>query len=177
MSLDRDPRYPIGKFAPPAKISREDRRQSILTIEQLPELLRKAVHGLDAAQLATSYRDGGWTVLQVVHHLADSHMTAFHRVRRALTEDWPIVAGYDEKAFANLTDSQQAPVASSLDILEGLHARWGMLLQSLTDDQWQLGYKHIERGPTTIDAATPLYAWHCQHHLAHITELRTQKGW
>jgi hypothetical protein len=103
-------------------------------------------------------------------------MTAFHRVRRALTEDWPNVAGYDEKAFATLADSQ-APALSSLDIIEGLHARWGMLLQSLTDDQWLRGYTHLERGPTTIDAVTPLYAWHSQHHAAHITELRKLKGW
>jgi hypothetical protein len=176
MSPDQDPRYPIGKFTAPAAISREDRRQSILTIEEMPERLRKAVHGLDAAQLETPYREGGWTILQVVHHLADSHMTAFHRIRRALTENFPTVAGYDEKAFATLADSQ-APVQSSLDILDGLHARWGMLLQSLTDDQWLHGYKHLERGYTTIGAATPLYAWHSQHHVAHITELRKQKGW
>jgi hypothetical protein len=171
-----DPRYPIGKFTPPATISREDRRSAIHTIEQLPDCLREAVRDLNPAQLDTPYRNGGWTVRQVVHHLGDSHMTAFHRVRRALTEEWPVVAGYDEKAFAELADSR-VPVGWSLDLLEGVHARWVTLLQSLTDDQWQRGFKHIERGPSTIDAATPLYAWHSLHHVAHITELRARNGW
>jgi uncharacterized damage-inducible protein DinB len=171
-----DQRYPIGKFTPPATISREARRSAILTIEQMPALLREAVRTLDAAQLDTPYREGGWTVRQVVHHLADSHMTSFHRLRRALTEDWPTVAGYDEKAFAELPDAV-APAEWSLDLIEGVHARWGMLLQSLTDDQWQRGFKHAERGPSTIDAVTPLYAWHSLHHVAHITGLRTRMGW
>jgi uncharacterized damage-inducible protein DinB len=171
-----DLRYPIGDFVPPKTFSREDRRAAILTIEQLPEKLREAVRDLDAAQLDTPYREGGWTVRQVVHHVGDSHMTAFHRVRRALTEEWPVVAGYDEKAFAELADSS-APVWWTLDLLEGVHARWVMLLQSLTDEQWQRGFKHGERGPSTIDAATPLYAWHSLHHTAHITELRARSGW
>jgi hypothetical protein len=176
MSDEKDPRYPIGKFTPPSTISREDRRNAILTIQQLPEKMRAAVRDLDAVQLDTPYREGGWTVRQVVHHVGDSHMTAFHRVRRALTEDWPMVPGYDEKAFAELADSR-APVGWSLDLLEGVHARWVLLLESLTDEQWQLGFKHLERGPSTIDAATPLYAWHSLHHVAHITELRTRKAW
>lgn len=176
MAQPIDLRYPVGKFTPPTTITREDRRSSILTIEQMPVLLRAAVHGLDAAQMGTPYREGGWTVRQVVHHLADSHMTAFHRLRRALTEDWPSVAGYDEKAFATLADSS-APAEWSLDLIEGVHARWGMLLQSLTDEQWHRGFKHLERGPSTIDAVTPLYAWHSLHHVAHITQLRERKGW
>ncbi len=176
MSLTPDLRYPIGKFTPPTTISREDRRASILTIEQMPAKLREAVRDLDAAQLDTPYREGGWTVRQVVHHLGDSHMTAFHRLRRALTEDSPVVAGYDEKAFAELPD-KDAPIEWSLDLLEGVHARWAMLLQALTDEQWQRGFSHLERGPSTVDAVTPLYAWHSLHHVAHITELRARKGW
>jgi hypothetical protein len=176
MSNGSDPRYPIGKFTPPATISREDRRSAILTIQQLPEKMREAIRDLNAIQMGTPYREGGWTVRQVVHHVGDSHMTAFHRVRRALTEDWPTVPGYDEKAFAELADSK-APVGWSLDLLEGVHARWSLLLESLTDEQWQRGFKHLERGPSTIDAATPLYAWHSLHHTAHITELRARKGW
>lgn len=176
MSQAPDVRYPIGKFTPSSTLSREDRRAAILTLEQMPLRLREAMHRLDAAQLDTPYREGGWTVRQVVHHLADSHMTAFHRVRRALTEDWPVVAGYDEKAFAELAD-RSAPVEWSLDLIEPLHARWGMLLQALTDEQWQRGIKHLERGPSTIEASTPLYAWHSLHHVAHITQLRTRQGW
>jgi hypothetical protein len=176
MSHDRDPRYPIGKFTAPTTISREDRRSSIQTIAEMPGLLREAVHGLDESQLDVPYREGGWTARQVVHHLGDSHMTAFHRVRRALTEEWPVVAGYDEKAFAVLPD-RDAPVEWSLDLLEGVHARWVMMLQRLTDEQWQRGFKHLERGPSTIDAVTPLYAWHSLHHVAHITQLRARMGW
>ena len=176
MSLTPDLRYPIGKFTPSTTITREDRCAAILTIEQMPARLRDAVRDLDATQLDTPYREGGWTVRQVVHHLADSHMTAFQRLRRALTEDWPVVHGYDEKAFADLPDSS-APADWSLNVIEGVHARWGMLLQALTDEQWQRGFKHLERGPSTIDAATQLYAWHSLHHVAHITELRARKGW
>jgi DinB superfamily len=176
MSNLPDFRYPIGDFTPPATISRQARRAAIVTLEELPAKLREAVRDLDAVQLDTPYREGGWTARKVVHHVGDSHMTAFHRVRRALTEDWPTVAGYDEKAFAELGDSE-APVGWSLDLLEGVHARWVMLLQSLTDEQWQRGFKHLERGASTIDAATPLYAWHSLHHTAHITQLRIRKGW
>jgi hypothetical protein len=103
-------------------------------------------------------------------------MTAFHRLRRALTEDSPVVPGYDEKAFAELPD-KDAPAERSLDLLEGVHARWVMLLQALTDEQWQRGFTHLERGPSTIDAVTPLYAWHSLHHVAHIAELRARNGW
>jgi hypothetical protein len=176
MSDAQDLRYPIGKFTPPTTISREDRRSSILVIEEMPAKLREAVLGLNATQVDTPYREGGWTVRQVVHHVGDSHMTAFHRLRRALTEDSPVVPGYDEKAFAELPD-RDAPADWSLDLLEGVHARWVMLLRGLTDDQWQREFKHLERGPSTIDAVTPLYAWHSLHHVAHITQLRARKGW
>ena len=101
----QDPRYPIGKFTPPELISSEDRRNAIHTLREMPEKLREALRGLDDAQLNTPYREGGWTVRQLVHHIADSHMTAFLRVRKVLTEDWPVVPGYDEKAFATLADA------------------------------------------------------------------------
>ena len=171
-----DPRYPIGKFTPPELISSEDRRNAIRAIEEMPKHLREALSGLDDAQLNTPYREGGWTVRQLVHHIADSHMTAFLRVRKALTEDWPVVAGYDEKAFAMLADVA-APAEWSLEIIESVHARWVMLLQSLTDEQWHRGFKHEERGPMALDYATMLYAWHSLHHVAHITALRAQRGW
>ncbi len=172
----KDPRYPIGKFAPPTSVTAEDRRYAIQTLAEMPELLREAVRGLDEEQMDTPYREGGWTVRQVVHHLADSHMTAFHRLRRALTEDWPVVPGYDEKAFAMLPDVA-APAEWSLELIESVHARWVMLLQAMTGDQWQRGFKHVERGPSTLDKATLLYAWHSRHHVAHIDHLRAQQGW
>jgi hypothetical protein len=174
-----DPRYPIGKFlAPePGPLPEEERTYAIAGIAELPSDLRNAVSGLDNEQLNTPYRDGGWTVRQLVAHIADSHMTAFIRVRLALTEDWPTVPGYDEKAFAELHDSLHAPVEWSLELIESVHARWVMMLQSLTEAQWQRGFKHTERGSQTIENATVLYAWHCRHHLAHITHLRAAKHW
>ncbi len=171
-----DPRYPTGKFEAPANITPEDRRYAIATIAEMPELLRDAVRGLSEEQIDTPYRDGGWTVRQVVHHVADSHMAAMHRLQRALTEDWPEVHGYNEAAFATLHDAT-APVVWSLDLIEGLHARWVMLLQSLSEEQWQRGVKHTDRGKMGIELTTVLYAWHSRHHVAHITHLRATKGW
>lgn len=168
--------YPIGRFRPPVSISSSDRASAVQTIAQLPAQLRDALDGLSEAQIDTPYRDGGWTVRQVVHHLADSHMTALHRICRALTEDNPVVPGYSEKAFATLPDAA-APVAFSLSILDGVHARWSMLLGALSGDEWNRGFQHMERGPSSIQSATVLYAWHCQHHLAHITRLRDRMGW
>lgn len=171
-----DPRYPIGKFVQPETITEDDRLNAIATLAEMPEELRNAVDGLDMAQLNTPYREGGWTVRQLVHHIADSHMNAFIRIRLALTEDWPTIKPYDEAAWATLHDSV-APVEWSLELIESLHARWVMLLQSLKEAQWLRGYKHPENGPTTVEQAALLYAWHSQHHVAHLTHLRTEKKW
>ena len=171
-----DPRYPVGDFVAPATITPDDRVGAIATLAELPEELRNAVDGLDAAQLNTPYREGGWNVRQLVHHIADSHMNAFVRVRLALTEDWPTIKTYDENAWAMLHDVA-APVEWSLELVESLHARWVMLLQSLKGDQWLRGYKHPQDGPVTVEMATLLYAWHSLHHVAHITHLRSKEGW
>jgi DinB superfamily len=171
-----DPRYPIGKFEKPETITPDDRLNAIAILAELPEQLRNAVDGMDTAELNTPYREGGWTVRQLVHHIADSHMNAFIRVRLALTEDWPTIKLYDEKAWATLHDSL-APMEWSLEIIESLHARWVMLLQSLDDQQWQRGFRHPENGPTTIEVATLAYAWHSRHHVAHVTHLRAKEGW
>jgi uncharacterized damage-inducible protein DinB len=174
-----DPRYPVGKFQPPdpGPLPEGEMAYALSCIAELPMLLRNAVQGLDTEQINTPYREGGWTVRQVISHIADSHMTAFFRVRLALTEDWPTILAYNEKAFAELHDSVAAPVEWSLEIIESVHARWVMMLQSLTPTQWQRGFRHPERGPSTIEQATLLYAWHCRHHLAHITHLRAAKDW
>jgi len=174
-----DPRYPVGKFHRPAPgpLPEGELAYAIACIAELPSHLRNAVSDLDKAQLDTPYRDGGWTVRQLVAHIADSHMTALFRVRLALTEDWPSVPGYNEKLFAELHDSLHAPVEWSLELIESLHARWVMLLQSLTPDQFQRGYRHSESGTQTVELATLIYAWHCRHHLAHITHLRAAKHW
>ena len=171
-----DARYPIGRFTPPPTITADDRRFAILAIAELPEQMREAVRSLDEEQLNTPYREGGWTVRQVVHHVADSHMIAFTRLRLGLTEDWPAVNGYDEKAFAVLPDTT-APVEWSLEILESVHARWVMVLQSLAEEQWARGFRHAERGPMRLDLATMLYAWHSRHHVAHVNHLRTEHDW
>lgn len=174
--LSHDPRYPIGRFTAPDSITLEDLPFAILAIAELPEQIREAVRTLDDDQLNTPYREGGWTVRQLVHHVADSHMIAFYRLRLALTEDWPAIQGYNEKAFAVLPDTV-APVEWSLEIIESVHARWVMILQHLTPDQWSRGFLHSERGPMRLDLATLLYAWHSRHHVAHITHLRAERGW
>lgn len=177
--LTPDPRFPIGRFIRPTPgdpLAPALLNSAIADIAELPELLRNALDNLDKDQLATPYRDGGWTVRQLTHHIADSHMNAFLRVRKALTEDSPIISPYDEKAWAELHDSA-APVEWSLELIESLHARWVMLLQSLTPEQWHRSFVHPEHGPQTVEFATLLYAWHSRHHLAHITHLRATKGW
>ena len=171
-----DPRYPVGRFKRPEKVTSPKRMAAIVALAELPGNLKHAVEGLDREQLDTPYREGGWTVRQLVHHIADSHMNAFLRVRLALTEDWPTVTPYDEKAWAELHDSR-APANWSVALLENLHARWVMLLESLTDEQWARGMKHPENGPMTVEIATLLYGWHSRHHVAHIARLREKNGW
>ena len=132
---------------------------------------------LNEDQIDEPYRQGGWTVRQLIHHIADSHMHAFGRIRFALVEDQPIIKPYDEAAWANLHDSRTAPIEWSLELIEALHARWVMLLNHLTADQWQRTYLHLESGPTTVEQAILLYAWHSRHHTAHINHLRANRGW
>jgi len=171
-----DLHYPIGRCVLPESVTTDDRTGAIVTLSELPEELRNAVEGLDSSKLNTPYRDGGWTVRQVVHHLADSHMNAFVRIRLALTEEWPTITAYDEAAWARLHDAK-APVEWSLELVEALHARWVMLLQSLDEQQWRRGYLHPENGVVTVEQATLTYAWHSRHHVAHITHLRAKEGW
>ncbi len=172
-----DARYPIGKHKRPEAVTAEDRERYLATLDELPAAMRAAVAGLDDAQLDTPYREGGWTVRQVVHHVADSHTNMVVRVRLALTEDWPRIKPYEESAWARLEDAKTLPVEWSLKILEGLHARFGVLLRSLGDSEWRRGYEHPESGRTTVEQAAALYDWHSRHHVAHITELRRRMGW
>ena len=171
-----DLRYPVGHFRVPEEISADDRLLAIATLAELPSELRNAVRGLDAAQTDTPYREGGWTVRQVVHHLADSHMNALLRVKLALTEDWPTIKPYDEAAWARLHDAA-GPVEWSLELIESLHARWVMLLQSLQPGQWERGFVHPEWGRQSVERATLQYAWHSRHHVAHIQHLRQREEW
>lgn len=169
-------RFPIGRFDRAAAASL-DHKAAIAILAALPENMRSAVSGLSDAQLDTPYREGGWTLRQVVHHVADSHGQAYGRTRLALTEDWPVIKPYHENLWAELSDARTAPVDLSLDLLGALHARWVLLLQSLTPEQWQRGYDHPESGRHTVSQVVALYDWHSRHHLAHITSLRERMGW
>ena len=172
-----DLRYPIGQFAPPATSLPGIRAAHIETLRRLPERMRAAVSGLGDSQLDTPYREGGWTVRQVVHHVADSHSVSCMRFKLALTEDWPTINPYDEAAWAKLADSRSLPVEASLAILDGLHARWVALLESLAAEDFQKGFNHPERGKLNLAATLAIYDWHSRHHLAHITGLRARRGW
>jgi hypothetical protein len=160
----------------PDAVTASMRAEAIAAIATLPMTLRAAVRGLSDAQLDTPYRPGGWTVRQVVHHVADSHMNAFVRLKLALTEENPTVKPYDEKAFANLAD-QRLPVDVSLLLLDGLHARWTAVLTPLTPEQFGRPLYHPEIGPITVDYLVQTYGWHSRHHVAHITRLREREGW
>jgi uncharacterized damage-inducible protein DinB len=170
-------RFPVGRFTPKADPTPEDRRHSIEHIAHTPARLRAALEGLDAARLDTPYRPGGWTVRQLVHHVPDSHMNALIRFKLALTEEQPTIRPYDQAAWAELADSQLDDPDIALSLLDALHARWVALLESLNDDDWARPLVHPEIGDVTIDFLLQLYAWHGQHHVAHVTRLREREGW
>ena len=170
-------RYPIGRYRPPVPIGVHDRAEWITEIEGLPRKLRDAIGRLNEQQLDTAYRPRGWTVRQVVHHVPDSHMNSYSRFRLALTEDSPTVKPYDEAAWAELADAKRASVEPSLALLEGLHARWVILLRSMSDADFARTYKHAELGELRLDWVLGQYAWHCRHHVAHITNLRKRERW
>ena len=172
-----DPRYPIGKYRPPAEISAEQRAEWIEQIAQAPARLRAAVQGLTDAQLDTPYRDGGWTVRQVAHHVADSHINALIRFKLGLTEEHPTIKPYDEAAWAVLGDVAATPVEVSLALLDNLHVRWHNLLRSIGEEQWARTIHHPENGTMRLDFTLGMYAWHGRHHVAHVTTLRERMGW
>lgn len=169
--------YPIGKFAAPASVTLDLRGEWISVIAAAPARICAAVGGLDDAQLDTPYRPGGWTVRQVVHHLADSHVHSYIRFRLALSEENPTVNAYDQDKWAGLEDGRSAPVGLSLELLESLHARWVILLNSMTENDFARTFEHPERGSMRLDLTLAMYAWHCRHHEAHIAGLRERMGW
>lgn len=172
-----DPRFPIGKFNGQAPTNDAEREQFIRDIEETPAKLRQAIKGLSEDQLNTPYREGGWTVRQVIHHVPDSHLNSYIRFKLALTEDEPTIKPYQEDRWAELADSRVTPVETSLSLLDSLHQRWILLLRSFTAADWKKAFRHPEVGVLTLDKAVALYAWHGKHHVAHITALRTSKGW
>ncbi len=176
--MSDDLRYPVGKFAFPAEWNPDNVKQWRTDLVELPARVRAAVAGLSDAQLDTPYRDGGWTVRQTVHHVADSHMNAYCRFRLALTEDGPTIKPYLEARWAELPDARTLPVAPSLEIIDGVHTRLIALIDSLTAEQWQRGFVHPEHGRTiALWQTAALYAWHSKHHVAHINNLRARNKW
>jgi uncharacterized damage-inducible protein DinB len=172
-----DERYPVGKFQRQEKLTSAERRALIDQIVAAPARMREAVAGLDERQLATPYREGGWTVRQVVHHVPDSHLNAYIRFKLALTEEMPTIKPYDQAQWAELADARESPVETSLKLLESLHDRWVRLLRSMSDADFSRRLMHPENGPMTLDNVLALYGWHGRHHTAHITSLRQRKGW
>ena len=169
--------YPIGKFKWEGDATAEQRQQLIDEIAGTPARVRAAVEGLSAEQLETPYRPGGWTVRQVVHHIADSHLNSYVRFRLALTEDEPTIKPYHEDRWAELDDARTAPLEVSLALLESLHERWVRLLKSLKAEDFARTFRHPDMGVVSLDKNVGLYAWHGRHHVAHITGLRERMGW
>jgi len=172
-----DLRYPIGPFKFEGEPSEPQIKQFISDIEQTPARLRKALAGLTEQQLETPYRPGGWTVRQVTHHLPESHMNAYVRIKLALTEDNPTIKPYDETRWAETPDVPATPIATSLALLDALHHRWVTLLRGLGPADFARRFNHPESGPWTVGGYMALSAWHGKHHVAHITSLRERMGW
>ncbi|MBS7531609.1 putative metal-dependent hydrolase [Hazenella sp. IB182353] len=175
--IKMDLRYPIGPFEFTEKIQLEMIEQWISDIEVLPTLLKQEIDGLSEKQLDTPYREGGWTVRQVVHHLADSHLNGYLRVRLALTEDEPTILTYDENKWAALPDATGAPVSLSIHLLTSIHARWIYLIKSISAETLKGTYRNPEMGILTLAQNLELYAWHGKHHVAHITTLKKRMNW
>lgn len=171
-------KFPIGKFQKPENFTKEFLENCIATIENFPENLKKEVEYLSENQLDTTYRKNGWTIRQVVHHCADSHINSIIRFKLALTEEKPTIRPYFEDRFAELVDSKNFPIEASLLMLEGTHKRWTALLKSLSEEDLQKTFIHPEHNKAfTLQENIAIYSWHCNHHLAHITSLKKRMNW
>jgi uncharacterized damage-inducible protein DinB len=171
-------KFPIGKFEKPTTMTKDILTKWISDISTFPKRLLNEVVNLTDEQLDTQYRPNGWTIRQVVHHCADSHMNSLTRFKLALTEDKPTIKPYFEERWAELLDSKSMPIEPSLKMIEGIHERWTVLLNNLTDDQLERIFIHPEHGKTfRVDENIGVYAWHCNHHLAHITETKKRNNW
>jgi hypothetical protein len=175
--VEVDLRYPVGKADKKGPLTPDERKHMIESLGAAPAKFRAAVAGLNDTQLDTRYRNGGWTIRQVIHHVADSHMNAYIRFRFAVTEAEPTIKPYDEKAWAELADARTAPVEISLQLIDAIHQRWVILLHSVREIEYNRAMKHPERGLVTLDDTLALYEWHGRHHEAHITGLRRERGW
>jgi uncharacterized damage-inducible protein DinB len=175
--MSEDLRYPIGNFNPAKEVTPELRKKFIQTIEELPVIFREAIENLTDEQLDTPYRPEGWTVRQLVHHVADSHMNSFCRFKLGMTEETPTIKPYEEALWAEMEDSKNAPVDLSLNVIDGVHARWTMLLKSMSDTDFERQINHPERGTMSLNSLLALYDWHSKHHTAHVTRLRERNNW
>jgi len=171
-----DLRYPVGQLAYDHDVTPGKRTAWIRQIAGAPEALRRAVAGLSDAQIELPYRPEGWTVRQLVHHVADSHMNAYIRFKWTLTEDNPTIKTYDQDAWSAVADTRLTPVTVSLDLLDAIHRRWVVLLESLKAEDWERLLVHPENGPMTLDQLLQVYAWHGRHHVAHVSELRARES-
>jgi len=170
-------KYPIGKYIP-QPFSDVQLKEWLLDIQALPQHIEYAVSNLDEAQLETPYREGGWTVKQLVHHVADSHMNAYIRFKLGLTEENPSIKPYDEKAWAEMIDTKNIPINISITLLYALHTRWNEILRNISGAEWDRTVFHPEhKKEMTLWFLLGMYAWHCRHHVAHITTLRDREGW
>jgi len=174
---DVELRYPIGPYEPPEAFTDEWRRGAIESMAALPGAMRAAVSGLEDWQLDTPYRPGGWTVRQVAHHVPDSHVNCYIRMKMALTEDCPTIKPYDEAAWAQLEDVRSTPIEVSLQLLESVHDRMVRVLRSMSPAEFERRYVHPESGEHNLNHLLGSYAWHGAHHLAHVTALRGREGW
>ena len=170
-------RYPIGEFQFDADVTAEKREQYTTDYAAIPYALESAVAGLTDERLDTPYRDEGWTVRQVVHHLADSHMNAYVRFKLVLTEDEPRVHSTDQEAWAELADARTAPVESSIELFRLLHGRWIIAIQALSPENYQRTFWHPWWETVSIEFLVQSYIWHGRHHIAQITSLRERMGW
>jgi uncharacterized damage-inducible protein DinB len=168
-------RYPIGPFRPRSGFTPEERAAFIEDIAGFPAEFRDAVEDLSEVKLDTPYREGGWTIRQVVHHVPDSHLQGYVRFKLAMTEVVPTIKTYGQAEWGELADARTAPVESSLDILDALHERWAFFLRSLSGEDFQRTYLHPEMGEITLETTLQLYAWHGQHHLGHVRLVATQR--
>lgn len=175
--MTTDLRFPIGNFELQGPLTAEQRAKAIAQIAVAPKMLRDAIAGLSREQLDTPYRPGGWTVRQLVHHMPDSHMNSYIRVKLALTEDEPAIKTYEEGRWAELSDSRDTPIDISLALFEALHTRWTILLRGLQPEDFARRMRHPVHGAISLDDTLGIYAWHGRHHVAHITSLREREGW
>lgn len=175
--MSNELRYPVGPCEWSAEVTAEERRQHLRDIAELPAKLRGAVAGLAPQHLDIPYREGGWTIRQIVHHIPDSHMNSYVRFKLALTEDQPTIKPYDERLWAEIPEARLAPIEISLDMVDALHRRWSLMLDNMTDADFERSILHPEIGALKLKSLVAGYGWHCRHHVAQIVATRRRRGW